>query len=81
MHSVQVSKANGPFGIVEGGIPEPTAAQVRIRVQACGICHTHSMMKQELFPGMMYPRVPGHEVAGVIDEVGKDVVEWKTGQG
>jgi D-arabinose 1-dehydrogenase-like Zn-dependent alcohol dehydrogenase len=80
LHSVQVSKANGPFEIIERDIPEPGATQVRIEVQACGICHSDSMMKQGLFPGVTYSRVPGHEVAGVIDEVGKDVVEWKAGQ-
>jgi D-arabinose 1-dehydrogenase-like Zn-dependent alcohol dehydrogenase len=79
MHSVQVSKANGSFEMVERDIPEPNATQVRIKVQACGICHSDSMMKQGLFPGVTYPRVPGHEVAGVIDKVGKDVVEWKPG--
>jgi D-arabinose 1-dehydrogenase-like Zn-dependent alcohol dehydrogenase len=80
MHSVQVSKANGPFEMVERDIPEPGATQVRIKVQACGICHSDSMMKQGLFPGVTYPRTPGHEVAGIIDEVGKDVFEWKAGQ-
>jgi D-arabinose 1-dehydrogenase-like Zn-dependent alcohol dehydrogenase len=77
---VQVSKPNGPFEIVERDIPEPGADQVRIKVQACGICHSDSMMKEGLFPGVTYPRVPGHEVAGIIDEVGEDVVEWKAGQ-
>jgi D-arabinose 1-dehydrogenase-like Zn-dependent alcohol dehydrogenase len=77
---VQVSKPHGPFEIVERDIPEPGADQVRIKVQACGICHSDSMMKEGLFPGVTYPRVPGHEVAGVIDKVGEDVVEWKTGQ-
>ena len=80
MRSVQVSKPNGPFEIVERDIPEPGAAKVRIKVQACGICHSDSMMKEGLFPGVQYPRVPGHEVAGIIDEVGKDVIEWKPGQ-
>jgi D-arabinose 1-dehydrogenase-like Zn-dependent alcohol dehydrogenase len=56
MHSVQVSKANGPLEIVEGRIPEPTAKQVRIRVQACGICHSDSIMKQGLFAGVTYTR-------------------------
>jgi D-arabinose 1-dehydrogenase-like Zn-dependent alcohol dehydrogenase len=80
MHSVQVSKANGPFEMIErNDIPEPNPTQVRIKVQACGICHSDSMMKQGLFPGVTYPRVPGHEVAGVIDEVGEDVVDWKVG--
>ena len=77
---VQVSKPNGPFEIVERGIPEPGAAQVRIKVQACGICHSDSMMKEGLFPGVQYPRVPGHEVAGIIDTVGDNVTEWKIGQ-
>ena len=80
MHSVQVSKANGPFEIVERDVPEPNEGQVRIKVQACGICHGDSVTKQGLFPGIKYPRVPGHEVAGVVDEVGKDVNEWKVGQ-
>jgi D-arabinose 1-dehydrogenase-like Zn-dependent alcohol dehydrogenase len=79
MRSVQVSKANGPFEIVERDIPEPGDPQVRIKVQACGICHGDSVTKQGLFPGIKYPRVPGHEVAGVIDEVGKDVTQWKAG--
>jgi D-arabinose 1-dehydrogenase-like Zn-dependent alcohol dehydrogenase len=80
MQSVQVSEAKGPFEIVERDIPAPGPIQVRIKVQACGICHSDSMMKEGLFPGLTYPRVPGHEVAGVVDEVGKDVVEWKAGQ-
>jgi D-arabinose 1-dehydrogenase-like Zn-dependent alcohol dehydrogenase len=80
MRLVQVSKTNGPFEIVEVDIPKPAATQVRIKVQACGICHSDSIVKQGLFPGVTYPRVPGHEVAGVIDEVGKDVFEWKPGQ-
>jgi D-arabinose 1-dehydrogenase-like Zn-dependent alcohol dehydrogenase len=80
MRSVQVSKPKGPLEMVEKEIPEPGIHQVRIRVQACGICHSDSMMKEGLFPGLTYPRVPGHEVAGVIDEVGKDVIEWKARQ-
>ncbi|HEY6884610.1 MAG TPA: alcohol dehydrogenase [Nitrososphaeraceae archaeon] len=80
MRSVQVSKANGPFEIVERDVPEPSEGQVRIKVQACGICHGDSITKQGLFPEIKYPRVPGHEVAGVIDEVGKDVTKWKRGQ-
>ena len=80
MRSVQVSKPKGPFEIVERDIPEPSAAQVRIKVQACGICHSDSFTKEGLLPGIQYPRVPGHEVAGVIDVVGKDVTEWKPGQ-
>src|SRR5215471_13896718 len=80
MRSVQVSKPKGPLEIVERDIPEPAARQVRIKVQACGICHSDSLTKEGLFPGIQYPRVPGHEIAGIIDVVGKDVGEWKPGQ-
>ena len=80
MRSVQVSKPKGPFEIVERDIPEPGARHVRIKVQACGVCHSDSFTKEGLFPGIQYPRVPGHEIAGVIDAIGKDVMEWKTGQ-
>jgi alcohol dehydrogenase/propanol-preferring alcohol dehydrogenase len=84
MRSIQVSKANGPFQIVDRDIPEPSEGQIRIKVQVCGICHGDSITKQGLFPGIQYPRVPGHEVAGVVDEVGRqcvvDVIEWKPGQ-
>jgi D-arabinose 1-dehydrogenase-like Zn-dependent alcohol dehydrogenase len=80
MRAIQVSKPNGPFEIVERDLPEPGAAQVRIKVQACGICHGDSLMKEGLFPGIQYPRVPGHEVAGIIDTVGESVTEWKAGQ-
>jgi D-arabinose 1-dehydrogenase-like Zn-dependent alcohol dehydrogenase len=83
MRSVQVSNPKGPFEIVERNTPEPGPMQVRIKVQACGICHSDSFTKEGLFPGIQYPRVPGHEVAGVIDVVGRDVTtttEWKAGQ-
>jgi D-arabinose 1-dehydrogenase-like Zn-dependent alcohol dehydrogenase len=80
MRSVQVSKPNGLFEMVEREIPEPSSVQVRIKVQTCGICHSDSFTKEGLFPGIQYPRVPGHEIAGVIDAVGKDVTGWKTGQ-
>jgi D-arabinose 1-dehydrogenase-like Zn-dependent alcohol dehydrogenase len=81
MRSVQVSKANGAFEVVEKNtLPEPKEEQVRIKVQACGICHGDSITKQGLFPGIQYPRVPGHEVAGVIDDVGKNVTNWERGQ-
>src|SRR6476646_7572148 len=77
MRSVQVSKANGPFEMVERDIvPEPKEGQVSIKVQACGICHSDSFTKQGLFPGIQYPRVPGYEIAGVIDKVCNDVNEW-----
>ncbi len=80
MRSVQVSKPKGPLEIVDREIPELGAAQVRIKVQACGVCHSDSLMKEGMFPGIQYPRVPGHEVAGVVDSVGEDVKEWKRGQ-
>ena len=83
MRSVQVSKPKGPLEIAERDVPEPNKGQVRIKVQACGICHSDSFTKEGLFPGIQYPRVPGHEIAGVIDEVGKDITtndEWKPGQ-
>ena len=80
MRAVQVPRAKGPFEIVEREIPEPTPGTVRIKVQACGICHSDSITKEGLFPGIQYPRVPGHEVIGVVDAVGQGVARWKTGQ-
>jgi D-arabinose 1-dehydrogenase-like Zn-dependent alcohol dehydrogenase len=80
MKAVQVPKAGADFEMVEREIPEPGPRQVRIRVQACGICHSDVVTKEGLFPGISYPRVPGHEVAGVIDEVGAGVQEWKKGE-
>lgn len=80
MRSVQVSKPNGPFEIVERDIPEPDAGKVRIKVQACGICHGDSATKEGIFPGIQYPRVPGHEITGLIDAIGNDVTQWKVGQ-
>lgn len=77
---VQVPKPNGSFEIRVREIPEPGPTQVRIKVQACGICHSDSLTKEGLFPGIQYPRVPGHEVAGIIDVVGSDVTKWKPGQ-
>jgi D-arabinose 1-dehydrogenase-like Zn-dependent alcohol dehydrogenase len=80
MRVVQVPRPNGPFEIVEREIPEPGAGEVRIKVQACGICHSDSFTKEGTWPGIEYPRVPGHEVAGVIDAVGAGVVGWTKGQ-
>jgi D-arabinose 1-dehydrogenase-like Zn-dependent alcohol dehydrogenase len=80
MRSVQVTKPKGPFKIVERDIPEPGTRHVRIKVQACGVCHGDSITKEGLFPGIQYPKVPGHEIAGVIDAIGNNVIEWKTGQ-
>jgi D-arabinose 1-dehydrogenase-like Zn-dependent alcohol dehydrogenase len=80
MRVAQISRPNGPFEIVERPIPEPGAGSVRIKVQACGICHSDSLVKEGTYPGIAYPRVPGHEVAGVIDAVGAGVAGWAPGQ-
>jgi D-arabinose 1-dehydrogenase-like Zn-dependent alcohol dehydrogenase len=80
MRVAQVSRPKGPFEIVERPIPEPGPGTVRIKVQACGVCHSDSMTKEGLFPNLSYPRVPGHEVAGLIDAVGPGVPGWQPGQ-
>jgi len=80
MKVAQVSKPGAGFQIVEREIPEPEAGQVRIKVQACGICHSDVLVTEGVLPWIQYPRVPGHEVAGIIDEVGPGVTTWKTGQ-
>jgi D-arabinose 1-dehydrogenase-like Zn-dependent alcohol dehydrogenase len=79
MRAAQIVRANGPIEIVEREIPTPDAGKVRVKVQACGICHSDAMVKEGLFPGIQYPRVPWHEVAGVIDAVGAGVARWKVG--
>ncbi len=79
MKVAQISKPGGDFELVEREIPKPLAGHVRIKVQACGICHSDVLTK-EGWPGIQYPRVPGHEVAGIIDELGAGVSEWKQGQ-
>ena len=80
MRAVQVPQPRGPLEIVERDIPEPQADWVRVKVEACGICHSDSLVKEGLWPGIRYPRVPGHEVIGIIDAVGSAVPDWKTGQ-
>jgi D-arabinose 1-dehydrogenase-like Zn-dependent alcohol dehydrogenase len=80
MRAAQIARPGGNFEIVEREIPQPGAGWVRIKVQACGICHSDSLVKDGLWPGMQYPRVPGHEVVGVVDAVGAGVSQWKTGQ-
>jgi D-arabinose 1-dehydrogenase-like Zn-dependent alcohol dehydrogenase len=79
MKAVQVSKANGPFEVVERDVPEPGPGQVRIAVEACGICHSDAFVKAGAFPGLVLPRIPGHEIAGRIDAVGAGVTAWKPG--
>jgi D-arabinose 1-dehydrogenase-like Zn-dependent alcohol dehydrogenase len=80
MKVAQISKPGGDFEIVEREIPNPSAGEVRIKVQACGVCHSDVFVKEGLWPGIQYPRVPGHEVAGVIDEIAAGVTGWKVGQ-
>jgi D-arabinose 1-dehydrogenase-like Zn-dependent alcohol dehydrogenase len=80
MRVVQVSRPKGPFEIVQRPIPEPGPGSLRIKVLACGICHSDSLVKEGAYPGIQYPRVPGHEVAGVVDAVGAGVADWAAGQ-
>ena len=80
MRVAQVSRPNGSFEIVEREIPEPGAGSVRVKIEACGICHSDAMTKEGLWPGIHYPRVPGHEVAGVVDALGSGVTGWSKGQ-
>jgi D-arabinose 1-dehydrogenase-like Zn-dependent alcohol dehydrogenase len=80
MRVVQVPYAKGPFEIVERDIPEPSAGLVRIKVEACGVCHSDSLTKEGLFPNIQYPRVPGHEIIGILDALGAGVPGWRVGQ-
>lgn len=80
MKVAQVPSPGADFQIVEREIPTPGAGQVRIKVEACGICHSDVLTKEGIWPGIQYPRAPGHEAAGVIDEAGAGVSEWKKGQ-
>jgi D-arabinose 1-dehydrogenase-like Zn-dependent alcohol dehydrogenase len=79
MKVVQVAEPNADLELVEREIPDPKPRQVRIKVQACGICHSDMLTVAGTFPGIQYPRVPGHEVVGSIDAVGVDVPDWKVG--
>ena len=80
MKAAQIPKPGADFEIVEREIPKPTAGQVLIKVQACGVCHSDVFTKEGQWPGIQYPRVPGHEVVGTIDELGAGVSDWKKGQ-
>lgn len=80
MKAVQVPKAGGDFEIVEIDKPTPKENEVLIKVEACGICHSDNIVKTGGFPGLKYPRVPGHEVVGIVESVGEDVKNWKKGQ-
>jgi len=80
MKAAQVREPGADFEIVEREIPKPDPGQVRVKVLACGVCHSDVFTKEGQWPGIQYPRVPGHEVVGIIDELGAAVSEWKTGQ-
>jgi D-arabinose 1-dehydrogenase-like Zn-dependent alcohol dehydrogenase len=80
MRAIQVSSPGGPFELVERAIPSPGAGQIRIKVQACGICHSDSLTKEGHMPGIVYPRIPGHEAVGVVDALGTGVSGWAEGQ-
>jgi propanol-preferring alcohol dehydrogenase len=79
MKAVQVAKVGAPFEVVEREVPQAGPAQIRIKVEACGMCHSDAIVKGGAFPGLVLPRVPGHEIAGTIDQVGATVTEWKVG--
>ena len=79
MRAVQVSKPGGAFELVERELPEPASGQIRIQVEACGICHSDALVKFGAYPGLSLPRIPGHEIAGRVEKVGANVTEWQKG--
>jgi propanol-preferring alcohol dehydrogenase len=79
MRAMQVTKPNAPFQLVEREVPTPGARQVRVKVEACGVCHSDVFVKSGAYPGLQLPRVPGHEIAGRVDAIGPDVTAWKVG--
>jgi propanol-preferring alcohol dehydrogenase len=80
VRAIQVTKPGGAFVLVDKEVPQPSRGHVRIKVEACGICHSDAVVKEGMWPGLKYPRTPGHEIAGVVDEVGEGVPLWKKGQ-
>src|SRR6266403_2170521 len=80
MRAVQVAQGGGALELVEREMPEPTQGEVRVRVEACGVCHSDSLTVEGQWPGLSFPRIPGHEIAGIIDAVGTGVVGWSAGQ-
>src|ERR1041384_5448551 len=80
MKAAQISKAGGDWELVERDIPEPGVGQVRVKVEACGICHSDVLVKEGLWPGLQFPRIPGHEIAGRVDALGAGVKSWNEGQ-
>jgi D-arabinose 1-dehydrogenase-like Zn-dependent alcohol dehydrogenase len=79
MRVIQVAKKGGPLELVNRELPQPGRGAVRVKVQACGVCHSDSIAKEGLFPSVRYPIVPGHEIAGVVDAVGEGVIGWTVG--
>jgi D-arabinose 1-dehydrogenase-like Zn-dependent alcohol dehydrogenase len=79
MKKIRVASAGGSFELIEAPVREPAAGHVRVKVQACGICHSDSMTKDGGWPGIVYPRSPGHEIAGIIDALGEGTDPWKVG--
>jgi D-arabinose 1-dehydrogenase-like Zn-dependent alcohol dehydrogenase len=79
MKAVQVSKPNGPFEVVQREVPDPGPGQIRVKVEACGVCHSDALTKAGAYPGLTLPRVPGHEIAGRVDAVGPNVTAWRVG--
>lgn len=80
MKAAQISKAQGDWELVERELPQPGPKEVRVKIEACGICHSDVLVKDGAWPGLKYPRIPGHEIAGRVDEVGSDVSQWTKGQ-
>ena len=80
MKVAQISKSGGDWELVQRELPEPGVGQVRVKVEACGICHSDVLVKEGLWPGLQYPRVPGHEIGGRVDAIGDEVAVWTTGQ-
>src|SRR5256885_15499746 len=79
MRVAQIPSPKRPFEIVERPVPQPTPGTVRIKVSACGVCHSDALVKEGLWPGIQYPRVPGHEISGTIDAFGEGVIGWSPG--
>ena len=80
MRVMQITRPGGPLELAQREIAEPGVGQVRIKVEACGVCHSDAMTKEGSWPGIQYPRVPGHEIAGLVDAVGTGVSGWTKGQ-
>ena len=80
MKAAQITKGGNDFELIDLPVPEPEDDKILIKVEACGICHSDAFVKEGLFPGIEYPRVPGHEVVGIVEEIGKNVSEWEKGQ-